>query len=300
MSDEQVPPTSTGQPVSETEPQAVAEVSPRNTLNDLTAKEWISETVSVWRQRGLGAQHPDTHIERQHPAPFSFTDVARIIRLFSKSGQTVLDPFVGVGSTLKAAALEGRAGIGIELSPEFARLARERIGAEVQPSLFETPEQRVIEGDARVVVPTLDTASVDLLVTSPPYWNILHKKDHKVRQERDAHGLASRYSEDDPNDLGNIDDYDSFLKELASVFREARRVVKPKKHAAVVVSDFREGPRLHMFHADLASAMEDDGWILKGITVLHQAHKRVYPYGYPTSYVPNIHHQYILILQNPA
>src|SRR4051794_9590330 len=96
-----------------------SEVSPRNTLNDLTAKEWIQETVSVWRQKGLGANHPDTRIERLHPAPFSFTDVARLIRFFSKSGETVLDPFVGVGSTLKAAHLEGRAGIGIELSKEF-------------------------------------------------------------------------------------------------------------------------------------------------------------------------------------
>ena len=72
-------------------------VSPRNTLNALTAKEWITETVSVWRQRGLGRGHPDTAIERQHPAPFSFTDVARLVRFFTKPGQTVLDPFVGFG-----------------------------------------------------------------------------------------------------------------------------------------------------------------------------------------------------------
>ena len=74
-------------------------VDPRNRLNELTAKEWIVETISVWNQRGLGAGHPDARIERQHPAPFSFTDVSRLIRYFTKSGQTVLDPFVGVGST---------------------------------------------------------------------------------------------------------------------------------------------------------------------------------------------------------
>ena len=43
----------------------------RNTLNDLNAKDWLASTVSVWHQRGLGAKHPDTQIERQHPAPFS-------------------------------------------------------------------------------------------------------------------------------------------------------------------------------------------------------------------------------------
>jgi DNA modification methylase len=73
-----------------------------NKLNDLSAREWMSESVSVWTQRGLGAGHADAQIEREHPAPFSFTDVARLVRLFTKRGMTVLDPFAGVGSTLKA------------------------------------------------------------------------------------------------------------------------------------------------------------------------------------------------------
>src|SRR5687767_6137858 len=135
-------------------------VSPRNKLNDLTAKEWIQETVSVWRQKGLGAGHPDAQIERLHPAPFSFTDVSRLIRFFTKSGQTVLDPFVGIGSTLKAACLEGRHGIGIELSEEFGDLARERLDREITESLLERPEQVVLEGDARELLPTLDEDSV--------------------------------------------------------------------------------------------------------------------------------------------
>ena len=58
------------------EEQDHRKIDPRNKLNELTAKEWIAETVSVWNQRGLGANHPEAKIERQHPAPFSFTDVA--------------------------------------------------------------------------------------------------------------------------------------------------------------------------------------------------------------------------------
>jgi len=282
------------------EPCIEGEVSPRNTLNELGSKEWISETVSVWRQRGLGRGHADTTIERQHPAPFSFTDVSRLVRFFTKSGQTVLDPFVGIGSTLKAAALEGRNGVGIELNPGFAHLARQRITDEAATEVGVGTTQLLLEGDARDVLRTLESDSVDFIVTSPPYWNILHKKDHKARQEREDKGLATRYSEDDLRDLGNVHDYEEFLDELASIFKECGRVLRPKKYLAVIVSDFREGPRLRMFHADLASALESDGYVLKGITVLHQAHKRVFPYGYPSSYVPNIHHQYILILQNGA
>ena len=70
---------------------------PRNILNDLTGKEWIQETTSIWYQKGLGKHHPETNYERMHPAPFSFTNVKRLILFFTKDGQTVLDPFSGGG-----------------------------------------------------------------------------------------------------------------------------------------------------------------------------------------------------------
>lgn len=274
-----------------------AAVDPRNSLNDLTSSEWMSETVSVWTQRGLGAGHPDTQIERQHPAPFSFTDVSRLIRFFTKNGGTVLDPFVGVGSTLKACALEGRCGIGIELSPKYAQLAKERLEKEVRDLFANVKGQRVLVGDARILLKELETNSIDFVVTSPPYWNILHKEDHKVRQERRANGLDTRYS-DDGLDLGNIHDYKKFLVEVAMVLGESGRVLKPKKYMAVIVSDFRDRSRFIMYHADLASALQSYKLELRGVKVLHQKFKKIFPYGYPYAYVPNIHHQYILILQN--
>ncbi len=278
--------------------KAVKVVDPRNPLNDLTSSEWISETVSVWRQKGLGASHPDTAIERQHPAPFSFTDVARLIRFFSKRGELVLDPFVGIGSTLKAAAVEGRSGIGIELMPDFATLARQRLATELEEQdLAPGTELTVLDGDCREILPGFEEESVDFIVTSPPYWNILRKEDHKARQERKDKGLKTRYSADDSRDLGNIADYDEFLDELVAVFDVAGKALRMKRYAAIVVGDFRDGGRYRMFHADLAARLEDVGFVLKGITILHQTHKRVFPYGYPFAYVPNLHHQYILIMR---
>jgi DNA modification methylase len=278
--------------------QAIAKVDIRNQLNDLTAKEWIVETVSVWNQRGLGAGHADAQIERQHPAPFSFTDVGRLIRFFTKTGAVVLDPFVGVGSTLKACAVDGRQGIGIELNPHFADLTRQRLRMEVRDLFNSASEQKILEGDARKVLTTLPAESVDLVVTSPPYWAILKKEDHKAKQERLASGLSTNYG-DDPRDLGNIADYDDFLHELTAILDQCRRVLKPGKYMTVIVSDFREKSRYVMFHADLARSLESLGLEVRGLKVLYQRHKKVYPYGYPYSYVPNIHNQYILILQKP-
>lgn len=272
-------------------------VDPRNALNDLTSTEWLPETITVWTQKGLGAGHPDAQIERQHPAPFSFTDVSRLIRFFTKKGHVVLDPFVGVGSTLKACAIEGRAGIGFELNSKYVTLTKERLNNEVRDSKSKCAEQIIKKGDARKLVKTLEENSLDFVVTSPPYWNILHKQDHKVQKERIDKNLDVKYSTDSA-DLGNIDDYDLFIKDLTDILGSCTKALKPKKYMAVIVSDFRDKSKYIMFHSDLAKSLESYGLEMRGLKVLYQRHKGVFPYGYPYAYVPNIHNQYILILQN--
>ena len=271
----------------------------KNQLNDLSAKEWIPETVSVYVQKGLGAGHQDAQIERQHPAPFSFQDVARLIKFFTKENQRVLDPFCGVASTLKACALNGRQGYGIELVEKYYKLSLKRLETEVDGNVFSNLKQTVIHGDAFEKIKKFDDDYFDFIVTSPPYWSILRKVDHKAKQERINHNLDTQYS-NDRRDLGNIEKYEDFLVKLASFFEQCSRILKPNKYLCIVVSDFRNKSKLHMFHSDLANLLEKNYYTLKGITILYQKFKKIFPYGYPYSYVPNIHHQYILILQNNA
>ncbi len=271
-------------------------VSPKNRLNGLTSKEWLSESVSVWSQRGLGAGHTEAAIERQHPAPFSYTDVSRLIRMFTKPGNRVLDPFNGVGSTLKACALEGREGVGFELYAHFAELTRLRLETEI-PADLKVPEQTIYEGDARILATKLEADSIDFIVTSPPYWGILNKKaDHKVRTERVDNGLATNYG-DDTRDLGNVASYDDFIPELATTLTQCGEALKHKRYMALIVGDFRHKSRYYMFHADIVRALEPYGYVLQAMNVLYQRYKRVFPYGYPYAYVPNVHHQNIVILR---
>jgi DNA modification methylase len=269
-------------------------VHPRNKLNELTAPEWISRTVSVFVQRGLGSKSEEAKYEKLHPAPFSFTDVTRFIEFFTKTGGRVIDPFGGVGSTAKAAALLGRYSTTVEISQTFADIASLRLSEEL-PAGDSEKYCSIICSDIRETY--LDEQEYDLILTSPPYWGILDKVDHKAKQERVDQGLIHNYGDVD-GDLSKIGDYDTFVDELAMIFTELAGNVRAGGHAVIVVGDFRHKSRYYMFHADLADRLEALGkWGLRGLKIMYQKHKRVFPYGYPYSYVPNLHHQYAMIFQ---
>jgi DNA modification methylase len=272
------------------------QVDRRNNLNDLTSKEWVQETKSFFYQKGLGAGSPEAKYEKMHPAPYSFTDVMKLIRFFTKKEGKVLDPFVGVGSTIKACLELERDGYGVELSPDWYEITKKRLLAE---SKVEIDSEHLICGDSRDVKKYFKKDFFDLIVTSPPYWNILEKKDHKAN-ERANSGHATKYSENE-KDLGNIGQYESFLKELTKIFFSCYELLKPGKHMCIVVSDFRHKSEFYPFHADLISKLTNKKakkrFQLKGIKVLIQNAKKLFPYGYPFAYVENIHHQYVIILQ---
>jgi len=157
--------------------------------------------------------------------------------------------------------------------------------------------KKIIHGDTREIMPTFQDKYFDFIVTSPPYWGILRKNsDHKSRNERIKKDLDTKYSEN-PDDLGNIPNYDDFKKELGMIFLECYRVLKYKKYMCVIVSDFRHGSNFIPFHIDVISLMLDAGFSHEGITILAQNAKKLYPYGYPFAFVSNIHHQYILIFR---
>jgi DNA modification methylase len=267
--------------------------SERNKLNDLPGRVWIQETKSNWRQKGLGKGHPHTSYERLHPAPFSYQDVGRLIRFFTKSNDQVLDPFCGIGSTLKACAFLDRKGTGVELSSTWAELADERLTVEVGIH----HGQKVVCEDIRAALSNFKDEQFQFTITSPPYWNILTKNgDHKVRESRLAKNLATQYS-NSQYDLGNIEKYETFLQELTNIFRQVAVKVENKRYMAIIVSDFRHGSQFYPFHSDLYHHLCDDAIKLVGISTLEQTHKKLYPYGYPFCYIPNIHHQYILLFQ---
>ena len=82
---------------------------------------------------------------RSHPAPYPLVLADRLVRMFSFVGDTVLDPFLGTGTTVVAAALAGRNSIGIEIDPHYLRGAVARIRQETT-SLFHQVKIEADEG----------------------------------------------------------------------------------------------------------------------------------------------------------
>ena len=105
-------------------------------------QEWFQQ---FWRLTGAST--------REHPAPYPLELANRLVRMFSFTGDTVLDPFAGTGTTLLAAANAGRNAIGVELDSHYARMAAMRLKSEVG-SLFQKVHLKFLRSE------TLDSAVV--------------------------------------------------------------------------------------------------------------------------------------------
>jgi site-specific DNA-methyltransferase (adenine-specific) len=74
---------------------------------------------------------------KNHPAPYPVEIAYRLIRMFSFVGDTVLDPFAGSGTTIKAAMKAGRNSIGVEIEPTYIDLCQKRLASHPFGTTFE-------------------------------------------------------------------------------------------------------------------------------------------------------------------
>ncbi len=89
--------------------------------SDITRDEFLEWTNGVWNFNGESKKRIG------HPAPFPIELPRRCIKIFSFVGDTVLDPFLGSGTTLIACARTGRTGIGVDVDENYCKLARKRL-----------------------------------------------------------------------------------------------------------------------------------------------------------------------------
>ena len=259
------------------------QIDPRNKLNVLTGRQWIRFTKSWFIADGKPSDI--SHEIDLHPASFPPPMIREFIEFFTKPGDSVLDPFVGTGSTLVACDECGREGVGIELYEKYTKTSRSRTNLPVH------------QGDAREIVQTFLTNGVkfSLCITSPPYWRILKKKKDYNQQERLQKGLDLKYGEH-PKDLGMIEEQELFLLELVSFFKQIKDLLQERGHLVIFIQNIRDKGEINPLAFNLALNLTEDYKFL-GERIWLQNQKTLRPYGYPYSFVPNIHHHYALIFQ---
>jgi len=91
--------------------------------SDIDRDEFMAATLSIWDIA------PESARRVGHPAPFPTELAERVIRLYSYSGDVVLDPFVGSGTTCVAAARHNRHWVGFEIDPDYCAQATARVEA---------------------------------------------------------------------------------------------------------------------------------------------------------------------------
>ncbi len=266
----------------------------RNKLNELSGRDWIKFTKSWFVHR----PEPRGGRKIRHPASFPESMVKDFVSFFTKKGGLVVDPFAGTGSTLVAALETGRSAVGFEIVEKYADISRQQVKETI--SRKGASWAKIVEGDSTKLSKVWRAKGfplADYCITSPPYWNQL-RRSHMRQKGRAERGLDTAYS-DDPDEIGNIDDYHDFLHALKRVFDEVYKVMKPKGYLTVITNNVFSDGRMHPLAFDTVSTLSQEpfAWIPKDEKVWCQDDKTLLPLGVFNAWVGNRHHQYCLIFR---
>ena len=269
-----------------------------NRLNDLDPKTWLKFQKS-WFIHNPPPRRKDVI---RHPAKFPESMAQEFIEFFTKRGQVVFDPMVGTGSTLVAALRAGRHSIGIELNETYAELAKQ-IVAEEQESLADSANRlncQVIQGNAANIpdlVSQYQLPKFDYVLTSPPYWDMLHAKGAQTQNKRRTKPELDVLYSDDPEDLGNIHDYDEFLSQLVKIYIALKPYIRTRAYLTVIVKNIKKGGKIYPLAWDLTRELERT-YTLKDERIWCQDDIRLAPYGLGNAWVSNTFHHYCLQFRN--
>ena len=253
--------------------------------NSLNGSDWLKNSFSIWR--GLGR---DTDVA-DHPAPFPVALAARLIACYASDADgVVLDPFAGSGSTLIAALRAGMKTVGLDINPRYRDIFVDRL------SLAETPNAHLWRydlRDARTLGEVVQPESVEICITSPPYWDILNRR-------RSADGKQARPYSRNGCDIGNLSTYDDFLDALAQTSCQIGAALRARGYFILNVMDIRKGSVFYPLHQDAAHAIDKERTFqLDDIIVWDRQaeYNSMRPLGYPYKFIVNKVHEYLLVFR---
>jgi DNA modification methylase len=271
----------------------------RNVLNDLDGSRWLYFTNTIWKTD----YPPDaTHkLRKAHGAMKPPQAMMELVEFFTRKGGSVVDPFAGVGGTLLGAELAGRSGVGIELNKRWIEVFENIkksygvFGSEIvklNGARIRKMRSLIERGNCLELLPEMEAGSFDACICDPPYGPGQGKVSFRKETNFDM-------DTDDPEDFGNADSVEEFLKLMARTGAEVHRVLKAGRYFVILIGDrYMDGEFVPLGYMT-AQKMRTVGFELKGMKIWWNAatQRRLKPYGLGSCFVPNITHQNVVILR---
>lgn len=271
-------------------------------INCLTAKEWVRNQVAIWE---FYYEKRDIRDKDIHPAVFPIALPKRCIELFTHKGELVVDPFMGIGTTLIAARDTERNAVGFDLNEKYVQFARERLTKLGEELNFAGTSQIGIHDDAIRIPKYLPKDSVALIVTSPPYASMLNRnrlnKSMRGELRENKHYLKNLQYSNDPRDLGTMEP-EEYAQALAKIYKGMLPLLKHKAHCIINVNDLWKDNHRYPTHSFIIEALQGVGYELRNIIIWDKRNlvNRVGIFGWPSNYITlTITFEYILDFWKP-
>lgn len=272
------------------------------TFNGMTAREWTLSSRSVWND--VSSARKGKHL--LHGATFPEKLAERVILMYSKEGDYVLDPFLGTGTTVISAIKNNRYGIGIELTDKYYNIAANEIANTV--NLLIQDNYKIIQGDCEIALDELADTSIQLTFTSPPYADLIHKvvedreKRHKHSAFVEKNNATTNVYSDNEADLGNMP-MEVYKEKVVRIMEKLYRKTKPGGYNIWVVKDFRDIKNKIPYvdlHSAIAECGSKAGFVYHDLIIWDQNEQRsLVLLGYPSVFYVNQNHSYLVVLRRP-
>lgn len=257
---------------------------PPNHINCLNGKQWLKNQVAVWE---FSYTKEDVRDKNIHPAVFPVGLPAKCIELFTHKEELVLDPFVGIGTTLIAARNLERNAIGFDLGKKYIDFCKKRLA---QNQLLSTAKQISICDDAFNISDYLNENTISLSVTSPPYANMLNRKrkNKSLRGDlrKNQHYKKIQQYSNDPRDLGTMEPK-KFAGVLGEIYRKILPLHKPGAHCVINITDLWWENKRIPIHLYVIETMEKVGYELRNTLIWDRRNlvNRAGIFGWPSNYI---------------
>lgn len=282
-------------------------------FNGLTPSEWALLSKNVINEDEIlnpvwnNLSSPRNKYQLEHGAVYPVKLVERLIKMYSAEGDSIFDPFLGIGTTIIAAHGLNRHAIGIELNSKFSDIAQRWLD-DVSGLFTNDKHYKIINDDCRNMLKNLRKDKIQLTITSPPYADFIRKSiedrttTHKTSIITHENNSTVKPYSDYEHDFGNLP-YKVFLKGIKSVLKDNLIVTKPGGYSCWVVKDYRDTKNkipYIPFHSDLATIGQEVGWLYQDLIVWDQTgQRRLVILGYPSVFYVNQNCSFIVVFRKP-